>query len=179
MARGSSSPSTCNSTPVRGSPDAGIVDGVQFDGTGERVKDLRRGTYFNPETGTGLVADGLREGDSCTVTAVIPDEPSAEDIGDAPFAKPQLPRMSQVPEDAASIAAEIVDEADSAIDGALLAVLRVRCRSRGMAAQQFLQPRPCRRRTPAAPMTIRSRVPGARRPAHRPVAEIGSARRRR
>ena len=79
-------------------PDAGIVDSVAFDGTGERSKDLRRGTYFNQETGTGLVADGLREGDAYTVTAVIPDEPEAEeDIGDAPFAKPQLPTMSQVP----------------------------------------------------------------------------------
>jgi len=106
-------------------PDAGIVDGVEFDGTGERAKDLRRGTYFNPETGTGLVADGLREGDSYTVTAVIPDEPSAEDIGDAPFAKPQLPRMSQVPEDAASVAAEIIDEADGAVEGALSPYARV------------------------------------------------------
>ncbi|MGO1265102.1 MAG: transglutaminaseTgpA domain-containing protein [Microbacterium gubbeenense] len=106
-------------------PDAGIVDSVAFDGTGERSKDLRRGTYFNQETGTGLVADGLREGDAYTVTAVIPDEPEAEDIGDAPFAKPQLPTMSQVPEDAAAIAADIIDEADGAVEGALSPYERV------------------------------------------------------
>ena len=100
-------------------PDLGIVDTVAFTGADERAELLRRGTFFNEQTGTGLVTDGLRPGDEYTVTAVVPERPTADDIGDAAFAKVPLPAAEGVPDEAATTAADIIDEADNEVDGAL------------------------------------------------------------
>ncbi|WP_156760757.1 transglutaminaseTgpA domain-containing protein [Microbacterium karelineae] len=100
-------------------PDLGVVDVIAFAGAGERVDELRRGTFVNEETGTALVTGGLRQGDRFTVSAVLPDVPTADEVGDAPFAKVPLPTIQSPPGDAASVAADIIDEADDAVEGAL------------------------------------------------------------
>src|SRR5699024_10724840 len=96
-------------------------------------EQLRRGTFFNEQTGTGLVAEGLRSGDEFTVTAVVPDEPTGEEIGDAAFAKVPLPEAEGIPDEAASTAADIIDEADNEVDGALSPY------ARAVALEQWLQ----------------------------------------
>ncbi|NHI16205.1 transglutaminase domain-containing protein [Microbacterium excoecariae] len=106
-------------------PDLGVVDQIAFGGSGQRADALRRGTYFNEATGTGIAVSGLAAGDQYTVSAVLPEEPTAEDIGDAPFAQVELPPVIGAPEDAASVAADVLDEADAQVEGALSAYARV------------------------------------------------------
>ncbi|MGI6879081.1 transglutaminase-like domain-containing protein [Microbacterium sp. gxy059] len=100
-------------------PAVGLVDRVAFQGSGERFDALRRGTYLNDRTGTGLVTGGLQTGDRYEMRAVIPEEPTPEQLADADFAKVTLPRLAQAPVDAASIAADILDEAEAAEAGSL------------------------------------------------------------
>ncbi|WP_221585035.1 transglutaminase domain-containing protein [Microbacterium sp. G2-8] len=100
-------------------PGTGVIDAVEFAGDGERVDELRRSTYINEETGTGIAVGGLRSGDVYAVTAVLPEVPAPEDLADAAFAKPELPPMGQTPSDSASVAADIVDRAEAAEAGAL------------------------------------------------------------
>lgn len=114
-------------------PAVGTVDEVTFTGSGERAEDLRRGTFINDETGTGLVAGGLRQGDEWSLSAVVPDQPTADEVGDAAFAKVSLPDIRSAPEDAASVAADIIDEADNEVDGALSPY------ARAAALEQWLQ----------------------------------------
>lgn len=106
-------------------PDLGIVDRISFDGSGARVDELKRGTFINDASNTALAVDGLRQGDRYVVDAVIPDEPSEEELQDAAFQKLTLPRMAGAPADAAGIAREILEDADAEVDGALSSYERV------------------------------------------------------
>ncbi|WP_235562939.1 transglutaminase-like domain-containing protein [Microbacterium sp. Root53] len=92
-------------------PDAGHVDAVRFEGAD--AEDLRRATYFNPSTGTGIVTTGLSEGDAYTVTAVIPDEPSESELAEDRFADVEIPRPNAVPEKLGELASDAISEAEA------------------------------------------------------------------
>lgn len=92
-------------------PDVGHVESVRFHG--ERAEDLRRATYFNPSTGTGVVTTGLREGDAYTVTAVIPEERGEAALAEDEFQDIDVPRPNAVPESIGELASEVISDAEA------------------------------------------------------------------
>lgn len=95
-------------------PDVGHVDDIEFHG--DRADDLRRSAYYNAETGTAIVQDGLREGDSYTVHAVNSGAPADSTLAKVPFAKVDLPQPENVPEGVAAFAADTIAEAETPIE---------------------------------------------------------------
>lgn len=97
-------------------PDAGFVDEIVFHG--DRAEELRRGTYYNPATGTAVATTGLTAGDSYTVEAVLPELPSDAELADADFGGEEVPEAQNVPEGLAELAADTVAEAETPIEKA-------------------------------------------------------------
>jgi hypothetical protein len=97
-------------------PDAGSVRSIAFDG--ERAEDLRRATYYNDSTGTGVVTSRLSEGDAYTLETVLPADPSDERLADEAFAPLRMPEQEGVPPEFAEIASDIVADASTPIEQA-------------------------------------------------------------
>ncbi|MGX9348337.1 transglutaminase family protein [Microbacterium sp. KNMS] len=97
-------------------PAAGAVRSLAFDG--DRGESLRRSAYYNADTGTAVVRDGLREGDRYTADVVIPPTSADEALADDDFADVDLPRPVDVPGDVAELAADAVAEARTPIEKA-------------------------------------------------------------
>ncbi|CAH0214743.1 hypothetical protein SRABI76_02356 [Microbacterium oxydans] len=95
-------------------PDAGSVTEISY--TGDRAEELRRGTFYNTETGTAVVTSKLTAGDTYTVDTVIPGEIDDDRLADVGFGKVSLPKQSNVPEELTSLAAETVSDAESPIE---------------------------------------------------------------
>jgi transglutaminase-like putative cysteine protease len=92
-------------------PDVGEVDAIRFEG--EDADALRRATYFNPKTDTGVVTTGLGEGDAYTVTTVVPAAPSEERLAKDTFANVDVPKPSVVPDKLAELAADAISDAEA------------------------------------------------------------------
>ena len=90
-------------------PDAGEVEAVEFEGSS--AEDLRRATYFNPATDTGVVTTGLEKGDAYTFTTVFPEVPEESVLADDTFAPVEIPKAEAVPERLREIAAKALSEA--------------------------------------------------------------------
>ncbi|MER7797360.1 transglutaminase-like domain-containing protein [Microbacterium sp. NPDC096154] len=90
-------------------PDAGDVDSLEFEGPG--AEELRRATYYNPATGTGVVTRGLKEGDAYTFTTVVPPEPGEAALAEDRFARVEIPKPNAVPEKLRELAADAISEA--------------------------------------------------------------------
>jgi transglutaminase-like putative cysteine protease len=103
-------------------PDAGYVDALEFEG--ERADALRRATYYNPATGTGVVRTGLRSGDAYTFRTVVPPRPSDADLGADRFAAVDLPRPAAVPEQLREIAADAISKQKATTPFAKVEALR-------------------------------------------------------
>jgi hypothetical protein len=97
-------------------PDAGAVTSIDFDGS--RAEQLRRSTYYNDATGTGVVTDRLARGDSYTLETVIPALPSDAQLADDDFAPLDMPDQDGVPTEFAEIAADMVTDATTPIEQA-------------------------------------------------------------
>lgn len=95
-------------------PDAGAVNNISF--TGDRAEELRRGTYYNPATGTAVATPKLTDGDTYTVDTVMPNELDDDQLADVDFGKVAQPKQSNVPEELTSLAAETVADAESPIE---------------------------------------------------------------
>jgi len=95
-------------------PGVETVDDIAFDGA--RADELRRSAYRNTATGTTVVTAGLDEGDAYTVEAIVPAEVSDEQLRDAEFANIKPFRLSNVPEDLGTIAADETADAESPIE---------------------------------------------------------------
>lgn len=95
-------------------PGVETVDDIAFDGA--RADELRRSAYRNTATGTTVVTAGLDEGDAYTVEAIVPAEVSDEQLRDAEFANLKPFRLSNVPEDLGTIAADETADAESPIE---------------------------------------------------------------
>jgi len=89
-------------------PDVGALAGIEYQG--ERVEALAGTTYYNSETGTGVVTAGLRPGDSFRLDAVVVPAPSAEDLRSSRILDARLPRPLNVPDSVAGKAAQFMAE---------------------------------------------------------------------
>ncbi|GGH50885.1 transglutaminase-like domain-containing protein [Microbacterium album] len=92
-------------------PGVGRIDALTYDGP--RADELRRGTYYNPATGTGVVTPGLREGDAYTLQAVLPPEPSDAVLAEDVFAPVDVPQPRSVPNGIAELAADAISNAEA------------------------------------------------------------------
>jgi hypothetical protein len=92
-------------------PDVGMVDALEFQGPDAEA--LRRATYYNPATGTGVVTTGLRPGDAYTFTAVIPNEPDEAQLAEDRFAEIEVPAPDAVPEKLRELAADAISQAEA------------------------------------------------------------------
>ncbi|WP_334149244.1 transglutaminase family protein [Microbacterium sp.] len=95
-------------------PDAGAVTEISY--TGDRGEELRRGTFYNTDTGTAVATPRLEKGDTYSVDTVIPGEIDDDRLEDVDFGKVSLPKQSNVPEELTSLAAETVSNAESPIE---------------------------------------------------------------
>jgi len=103
-------------------PDAGQVDALEFEGAA--AEDLRRATYFNPSTGTGVVTSGLAEGDAYTLSTVIPATPDESALEDDEFAAVDTPKPVAVPDKLRELAAEAISEAKATTPYAKVQAIR-------------------------------------------------------
>lgn len=95
-------------------PDAGAVSEIEY--TGDRAEELRRGTFYNTETGTAVATPRLTAGDTYTVDTVIPNEIDDDRLAEVEFGNVTQPKQSNVPEELTSLAAETVADAESPIE---------------------------------------------------------------
>lgn len=92
-------------------PDVGHVDALEYEGPD--AERLRRATYYNPSTGTGVVTTGLKKGDAYTFTTVVPREPDEKTLSEDRFAAVDIPRPEAVPEELGELAADAISEAEA------------------------------------------------------------------
>ncbi|MCJ1696306.1 transglutaminaseTgpA domain-containing protein [Rathayibacter caricis] len=97
-------------------PDAGHATSVRFSGA--RADELQESLHYNDETGAAVVTARLAAGDAYTVTATIPDTPSAEELADAVAAPVVLPTPIGAPEAVQDAAIAAVGEATGAFEQA-------------------------------------------------------------
>ena len=100
-------------------PTIGHLRQVTFGGSDATA--LQNTLHYNRTTSTAVVTEGLREGDTYSFDAVVPTEPTSDDIAGAALSAVPLPRMSVVPEGLRAIAVEAIgSEADPAAQVAAL-----------------------------------------------------------
>ncbi|MGW8482237.1 transglutaminase-like domain-containing protein [Microbacterium sp. NPDC055903] len=95
-------------------PTAGRVRELAYEGSS--AEELRRSTYYNEGSGTGVSTVPLADGDAYTLDVVLPEDLEDEQLSDADFAAVELPKQSNVPDELASIAAETVKDAETPIE---------------------------------------------------------------
>ncbi|ROP60683.1 transglutaminase superfamily protein [Curtobacterium sp. PhB115] len=77
-------------------PTVGDLERVEFSGSG--ADDDRSAFFYNASTGTGAVVGGVGEGTSYDLTAVIPDQPSDEQLASARPGNASVPTARDVPD---------------------------------------------------------------------------------
>ncbi|WP_203137150.1 transglutaminase-like domain-containing protein [Microbacterium sp. JZ31] len=92
-------------------PDVGHVDALEFEGPDAEA--LRRATYYNPSSGTGVVTTGLKAGDSYTFSTVVPPAPDEADLAEDRFAAVEIPEPEAVPEKLREVAADAISDAEA------------------------------------------------------------------
>jgi hypothetical protein len=78
-------------------PTIGKFEQVSF--AGSRASRLRDAFYYNDVTGSAAVIGGLTTGDSYTLTAVLPTQPSAGDLAGLEPGSAAVPTPQNVPDD--------------------------------------------------------------------------------
>lgn len=108
-------------------PTIGQLEAIDFadDPTG----DLRNAFYYNDITGTAAVIGGLSEGDSYTVTAVVPIQPTADQLESLTPGSAAVPAPSSVPTEVATKLDEYTADAEGA--GAKLVAMIAGLRAEG------------------------------------------------
>ncbi|GAA1411967.1 transglutaminase-like domain-containing protein [Oerskovia paurometabola] len=89
-------------------PDVGALAGIEY--TGDRSEALRGTTFYNSETGTGVVTAGLRPGDTFRLDAIVAPTPSPEDLESSHILDAKLPRSLNVPDSVGGKAAQFMAE---------------------------------------------------------------------
>ena len=80
-------------------PDAGAFESIAF--SGDRAAALTDAFYYNSATGTAAVLGGLGDGDAYRVDAILPDQPSAGEIGELTPGDAEVARLGEIPEELA------------------------------------------------------------------------------
>ncbi len=75
---------------------------------GDRAEELRRNSYYNDSSSTGVSARRLATGDAYTLMTTLPEKVSDARLAKAEFGHVSMPKQSAVPEEIASLAAETV-----------------------------------------------------------------------
>ena len=93
-------------------PTVGKLESVTFDGTDATA--LRDAFYYNDTSGTAAVVRGLASGDSYSIDAVVPDQPTDAQLASLEPGTALVPAPRNVPEE---LTAKL-DEYTTGIDGA-------------------------------------------------------------
>jgi len=93
-------------------PTIGQFESIEF--AGDNAADLRNAFYYNDVTGTAAVIGGLSQGDSYTLTAVVPRQPTDDQWDTLTPGSATVPTPSSVP---AEVATKL-DEYTADVDGA-------------------------------------------------------------
>jgi transglutaminase-like putative cysteine protease len=93
-------------------PTVGKLESVTFGGAGASA--LRDAFYYNDASGTAAVVKGLSAGDSYTIDAVVPDQPTDAQLASLEPGSATVPSPRNVPDE---LTAKL-DEYTSGIDGA-------------------------------------------------------------
>ena len=93
-------------------PTVGKLESVAFSGSDASA--LRDAFYYNDTSGTAAVVRGLASGDSYTLDAVVPDQPTQAQLADLEPGTASVPSPRNVPEE---LTAKL-DEYTTGIDGA-------------------------------------------------------------
>ncbi|WP_156109829.1 transglutaminase family protein, partial [Cryobacterium sp. MLB-32] len=94
-------------------PTLGYVTSFAFHG--DRRAPLTESLHYNDATGSALSTTALQEGDSYTVTAVVPLIPTDAQLADRQGASLSMPASAGVPNAVASAAAAAVGDAETPI----------------------------------------------------------------
>jgi transglutaminase-like putative cysteine protease len=80
-------------------PTVGQFESVDF--AGDRSARLRDAFYYNDTSATAAVIGGLTAGDSYRLDAVIPDQPTLQQLGDVTPGSADVPRLGALPDELA------------------------------------------------------------------------------
>lgn len=92
-------------------PTIGQLQKVTF--TGGQASALRESFFYNDNSGTGAVIEELSSGDSYTLSAVAPNEPSEAQLAVAGPGAAEVPQVGHLPEELAVILSGYVEEGES------------------------------------------------------------------
>lgn len=102
-------------------PTVGDLERVEF--TGADADDERGSFFYNGATQTGAVVGGVRDGTSYDLTAVVPDQPTDEQLAAARPGSAAVPTVRDVP-DAVRETVEATTDADESSGAKLVAVIQ-------------------------------------------------------
>ncbi len=77
-------------------PDIGYLQALDFDGP--RADQLQGSLHYNAQTGTAIALDGLGAGDSYALDAIVPQQPSVDQLEGVPVTELQVPQAAVVPD---------------------------------------------------------------------------------
>jgi MFS family permease len=80
-------------------PTVGLFESVGFEG--DRAARLRDAFYYNDTSATAAVIGGLVTGDAYTLDAVIPDQPTLQQLDDVTPGSADVPRLGTLPDELA------------------------------------------------------------------------------
>ncbi|MEO8093759.1 MAG: transglutaminase-like domain-containing protein, partial [Pseudolysinimonas sp.] len=80
-------------------PTVGLFESVSFGG--ERSGHLRDAFYYNDVSGTAAVIGGLSSGDSYHLDAVVPSQPTEQQLGGVTPGSAVVPRLGELPNELA------------------------------------------------------------------------------
>ncbi|GAA2981896.1 hypothetical protein JOD63_002579 [Microbacterium terrae] len=95
-------------------PQLGAVEQVTF--AGDRADDMRRESFYNAASGTGIVIGGLAAGDEYDLDVVVPEVPDDKALAGVDFANVKLPTQEGVPDDFAAIASDVTADAETSVE---------------------------------------------------------------
>lgn len=77
-------------------PGVGYMQSLAFEG--ERAPGLQGSLHYNGQTGTAIALDGLGAGDAYELQAIVPPQPSHEELESVPITRVQVPEPAVVPD---------------------------------------------------------------------------------
>jgi hypothetical protein len=93
-------------------PSVGKLESVTF--AGPAAVDLRGSFFYNDNSGTAVAVEGLSEGDSYRILAVVPTQPSGARLGELEPGNAAVPQPAQLPEELALALGRYVGDAQTA-----------------------------------------------------------------
>lgn len=102
-------------------PTVGRLADISF--AGDAASELEDGFAFNETSGTAADLRGLEDGDSYHLSAVLPDQPTLDQLADAVPGSANVPKIAEVPDDLATALDGYVGGIDGAAGARLVAAI--------------------------------------------------------